>query len=234
MEETSEISESIFNRRVIIIFLIMFTEVLGFSMILPVLPFLGLSLGLSYLQIGLIASIFSICQLVSAPIAGKLSDRFGRKPILIVTQLSTLVGFLLLGFAFTVVILIAARVVDGLLGSNMVVSQAYISDITSEENRTKVYNYSSAVFGAGLIFGPFIGGILSIFNYSIPMFFAAGISLASLIFILFFLPESLSEKKSEFKISVHDIFPIKETKHFLKDSKVRGILLAFFLKDFRV
>ena len=110
------------DKKILIIFMIMFTEILGFSIVMPVIPFLGLSLGLNSFQIGLVLNIFSVCQLFASPITGKVSDRFGRKPILIFSQLSTLLGFLLLGMSINVWILIAARLVNGLLGSNMTVS----------------------------------------------------------------------------------------------------------------
>jgi DHA1 family tetracycline resistance protein-like MFS transporter len=218
-----------FNRHLIIIFIIMFTEVLGHSMLIPVIPFLGLSLGLNAFEVGLILSVFSFSQLIASPVTGKLSDRFGRKPILIVSQTSTLIGFLLLGFANSVWLLVAARLVDGLLGSNMTVCQAYISDVTSPQDRTKIYGYSSAVSGAGLIFGPVIGGTLAAINYSIPMLFAASISLISIILVILFLPESLSLKKKEIKLKFNDIVPINEAKHFFKDSIVRKVLLLFFI-----
>ena len=174
-------------------------------------------LGFSPLTIGLLLSVSTFVSALHHISFGVLSDRYGRKPLLILTQISTLIGFLLLGFAFTVWILIAARVVDGLLGSNLTVTHSYISDVTSGKNKTKAFGYSSAVFGAGLIFGPLIGGLLSIFNYSFPMFLAAGISLVSILLVLGFLPESISEKKRGFKISFNDIIPIEETKHFFKD-----------------
>lgn len=220
------------NSHLIIIFIIMFTEVLGFSIVMPVLPFLGLSLGLNAFEVGLIISIFSFSQLIASPVTGKLSDRFGRKPILIVSQTSTLIGFLLLGFANSVWLLVAARLVDGLIGSNMTVSQAYISDVTSPQDRTKIYGYSSAVFGAGLIFGPIIGGTLAAINYSIPMLFAASISLISILLVIIFLPESLSLKKEGIKLKFNDIIPINEAKRFFKDSIVRKVLLLFFIYNF--
>ena len=210
----------------------MFTEVLGFSMVLPIIPFLGLSLGLNAFQVGLIMSVFSFSQLFASPVTGKLSDRFGRKPILLISQTSTLIGFLLLGIANSVWLLVAARLIDGLIGSNMTVSQAYISDVTSPQDRTKIYGYSSAVFGAGLIFGPLIGGTLSTINYSIPMFFAAGISLISIILVILFLPESLSLKKENSKIKFNDIIPFDDAKRFFKDSNVRNVLLLFFIYSF--
>lgn len=229
MSETSEISKEKLDKRILIIFLIMFTEVLGFSMVAPVIPFLALSLGLNVLQIGLILSIFSLCQFFASPVTGKLSDRYGRKPLLIVSQISTFIGFILLGLANEVWILILARLVDGLLGSNMTVSQAYISDVTEPENRTKVYGYSSAVFGAGLIFGPLIGGTLSTISYSTPMFFAAGVCLVSILLVVIFLPESLTVKEEKVRITFNDIFPIDDAKRFFKDSKIRKLLIIFLI-----
>jgi len=218
-----------FDKRLLIIFMIQFTEVLGFSSVMPIIPFLGLSLGLNAFQVGLILSIFSICQLFASPITGKLSDRFGRKPLLLFSQTSTVIGFFLLGIANNVWILVAARLVDGLLGSNMTVSQAYISDVTNPKYRTKTYGYSSAIFGAGLVFGPVIGGILSTINYSVPMFFAAGVSLLSILLVVIFLPESLATKENKINFKFGDIIPIKETKLFLKSAKIRGILIVFFI-----
>ena len=210
----------------------MFTETLGFSIVLPVLPHLGLSLGLNFFQIGLISSIFSFCQLFASPITGKLSDRFGRKPILIFSQSSTFLGFFLLGMTDTVWILILARLVDGLLGSNMTVTQAYLSDVTDPKDRTKTYGYSSAVFGAALIFGPVIGGTLSGINYSIPMFLAAGISLISIILVVLFLQESVTSKKEKFNLKFEEIIPIKEAKRFFRSVNIRGLLIMFFIYNF--
>ena len=222
-------SDEKLDKRLLIIFLIQFTEVLGFSSVMPIIPFLGLSLGLNPFHVGLILSIFSICQLFASPITGKLSDKFGRKPLLLFSQTSTLIGFFLLGIANTVWILILARLVDGLLGSNMTVAQAYISDVTNPKYRTKTFGYSSAVFGAGLIFGPVIGGLLSTINYSVPMFFAAGVSLLSIIMVLVFLPESLNKKETKLDFKFGDIIPIKEAKKFFKSAKIRGLLIVFFI-----
>ncbi len=212
--------------------MIQFTEVLGFSSVMPLIPFLGLSLGLNALEIGLILSIFSICQLVASPITGKLSDRYGRKPLLIFSQISTFIGFILLGLANNVWILIAARLVDGLLGSNMTVAQAYISDVTNPKYRTKTFGYSSAVFGAGLIFGPAIGGLLLTINFSAPFFFAAGICLLSIILVIIFLPESLKKREDKLKLKLIEILPIKETRYYFKSAMIRGIIIVIFLYNF--
>jgi DHA1 family tetracycline resistance protein-like MFS transporter len=225
----AEADDFVLDKRLYVIFLIIFTEVLGFSIVLPLIPFLGLSLGLTPIQIGLIASVFSVCQLFASPITGKLSDRFGRKPLFILSQISTFAGFLLLGFATTAILLILSRLIDGLLGSNMTVSQAYISDITEPQHRTRVYGYSSGVFGAGLIFGPVIGGVLSRINYSVPMFFAAAITLISIVLVVLFLSETITEKPDKLSLSFNDILPVNDAIRFVKTPQVRNSLLMFFI-----
>ena len=227
--KNNETNDYVFDKRLYVIFLIIFTEILGFSIVLPLIPFIGLSFGLTPIEIGLIASVFSICQLFASPITGKLSDRFGRKPLFILSQLSTFAGFLLLGFATTAILLVVSRLIDGLLGSNMTVSQAYISDITEPRHRTRVYGYSSGVFGAGLIFGPVIGGVLSRISYSIPMFFAASIALVSVVLVVFFLPETLTKKPDMLSLGFNDVLPITDTISFAKNPQVRNSLLMFFI-----
>lgn len=227
--KTKKADDFVFDKRLYVVFLIMFTEVMGFSSVLPLIPFLGLELGLTYVQIGLITSVFSICQLFASPITGKLSDHFGRKPMFVLSQLSTFAGFMCLGFANTAVLLIIARLIDGLLGSNMTVSQAYISDITEPKHRTRVYGYSSGVFGAALIFGPVIGGVLSTINFAVPMFFAAGITLISLVLVVFFLPETITKKTEKISLKFDDVIPINEVKKFAKTPKVRNYLSMFFI-----
>ena len=227
--EAHKADDFAFDKRLYVIFLIIFTEVLGFSMVLPLVPYLGLSLGLTPVEIGLIASVFSFCQLFASPITGKLSDRFGRKPLFILSQLSTLAGFLLLGFATTAILLIASRLIDGLLGSNMTVSQAYISDVTEPKHRTRVYGYSSGVFGAGLIFGPFIGGVLSRIDYSFPMFFAAAVTLVSIVLVVLFLPESITKKPDKLSLGFNDVIPVNDAKRFLKTPHIRNNILMFFI-----
>ena len=218
----------VFDKRLYVIFLIIFTEILGFSMVLPLIPALGSEIGLTPVEIGLIVSVFSLSQLFASPVTGKLSDRFGRKPLLVLSQISTLAGFLLLGFATTAILLLAARLIDGLLGSNMTVSHAYISDITEPKHRTRVFGYTSGVFGAGLIFGPVIGGVLYEISASFPMFLAAGISLVSVILVVLFLPETVTHKPNKLSLG-WDIIPIKDTIRFMKTPKVRNSLNMFFM-----
>jgi DHA1 family tetracycline resistance protein-like MFS transporter len=111
----------------------------------------------------------------------------------------------------------------------MTVSQAYVSDITEPKHRTRVFGYSSGVFGAGLIFGPFIGGVLSTINYSVPMFFAAAITLISIVLVILFLPETIPKKTGKISLRFNDIIPIDDVRHFVRTHHIRNSLLMFFI-----
>jgi DHA1 family tetracycline resistance protein-like MFS transporter len=183
------------TKEYITIFLIMITEVMGFSLILPYLPLYVQELGASPLTIGLILTSFSICQFISAPIMGRLSDHYGRKPMMIFSQFSTFLGFVILGAAKTVPIVILSRVVDGILGSNMPIAQAYLSDLSSKKDRSKIFGLSGAAFGFGFLVGPAIGGFLSKYGFHIPAYCAAGLSLVTILITTFFLKETIKRKK---------------------------------------
>jgi len=214
------------KREYITIFIIQVTEVLGFSLILPFLPFFAEDLGASPFVIGLILSSFSLFQFISAPIMGRLSDFYGRKPLLILSQLSTFISFLILGFASSLWMIFLSRIIDGLLGSNFAIAQAYLSDLSSEEDRSKVFGLSGAAFGFGFLIGPAIGGFLSRFGYSMPAFLAAGVSLTTILTTFIFLPETVKKKedvKFDFKI-----FNISDFKKYFSNPKISIELGQFF------
>ncbi len=215
-----------FRKEYFTIFIIQVTEVLGFSLILPFLPFYAQDLGASPLMVGLILTSFSFFQLISAPIMGSLSDSYGRKPLLIISQLSTFIGFLILGFANSLWMLFLSRIVDGLLGSNFTIAQAYLSDISSKKNRSKVFGLSGAAFGFGFLIGPAIGGFLSKYSYGLPAFVAAGVSLLTIILTFFFLDETVVRKKN-FKLSMK-IFHLDDFRKFFHNKKLSLNLWQFF------
>ena len=199
--------------RLINIFIVVFVDLLGFSLILPLLPYYAEKFGATPAVIGLLTASYAAASLVGAPLMGRLSDRFGRRLILLLSVAGTFVGFLLLAFAepighslaslaastainvFVLGVLFLSRSVDGLTGGNITVAQAYISDITDEKNRAKGLGLIGAAFGLGFIIGPAVGGLLSKFGYSVPALVAAGLSFLNLISIFFFLPESLTEER---------------------------------------
>lgn len=181
------------NKPLFAIFLIVFIDLLGFGLILPLLPYYAETYGASDLVIGLLVASYAAAQLVGAPLLGRFSDRWGRRPVLLISLAGTLVGFLLLGFAKTLFVLFFARILDGLTGGNISVAQAYITDVTDESNRAKGLGMIGAAFGLGFIIGPAAGGLLSQFGFAVPALAAAGLVTVNLMMVALWLPESLSE-----------------------------------------
>ncbi|MEN3203782.1 MAG: MFS transporter [Atribacterota bacterium] len=172
--------------------LFVFVDVLGFSLIVPLLPFYAAAFGATAEVVGLILGANALAQLVGTPIIGRLSDRFGRKPLLLLSLVSTAVGFLLLGLARSLRMIFLSRIVDGLFGGNISLAQAYVSDVTQDKERAQGFGLLGAAFGLGFIVGPFLGGVLSFGeNYARPALWAAGLSLFNLIGVFLWLPESL-------------------------------------------
>lgn len=214
------------DKRLLIILIIQITEVLGFSLVLPFLPFYAEDLGATPFVVGLIIASFSIFQFISAPIMGKLSDFYGRKPLLLFSQASTCLGFLILAFSNSLWMIFLSRIVDGLLGSNFSIAQAYLSDISTKKDRSKVFGISGVAFGIGFLIGPAIGGFLSRYGYSIPSFMAAGICLITMTTTLIFLPETVKRKK-EFKLKIK-ILDISSFKKYFSETRVSSKLGQFF------
>ena len=179
------------------IFLVVFVDLLGFSLILPLLPYYADSFGASSLVVGLLVSSYAAAQLVGAPLLGRLSDRYGRRPILLVSVLGTFIGFVMLAVGGSLWVLFASRILDGLTGGNLTVAQAYIADSTDSRNRAQGFGLLGAAFGLGFILGPVTGGFLSQWGYAVPALAAAGLSLLNLALITFWLPESLSAERRE-------------------------------------
>ncbi|MBW6474107.1 MAG: MFS transporter [Anaerolineaceae bacterium] len=195
------------KKRLFSIFLVVFIDLLGFSIILPLLPFYAETFGASATLVGLLVAIYAAGQMISAPLLGRLSDRYGRRPFLIVSILGGAISFFILGFASNLTMLFIARLVAGLTAGNISVAQAYITDITDAKNRSRGLGLIGAAFGLGFIIGPALGGILSQWGYSIPAFLAAGIATINLIVVIAWLPESLTEERKK-EISLQKKPPI--------------------------
>jgi DHA1 family tetracycline resistance protein-like MFS transporter len=181
-------------RRILPVFVIVIIDLLGLTIIIPLMPLYAASFGASAFLIGLLGATYPVMQFIGAPFLGRLSDRFGRRPILIVSQIGTLTGFLILGFANGLWLLFLARAVDGISGANISTAQAVISDVTTAKNRTQGLGLLGAAFGLGFIIGPviaFASLALSGNNYHVPALVAAGFSLASVLLTYFLLDETL-------------------------------------------
>jgi DHA1 family tetracycline resistance protein-like MFS transporter len=178
-----------------ILFVYVVVELLGFSLILPLLPYFARQFSASPIVIGLLGSSNALAQVIGAPIIGRLSDRWGRRPLLLVGTAASFAGFVMLALARSLPLLFAGRVLDGLLGGNLALAQAYITDVTDEKSRAKSLGIIGAAFGIGFIIGPAAGGLLSRWGTWIPAAAAAGLSLLNFIWVLAALPESLTAER---------------------------------------
>jgi MFS transporter, DHA1 family, tetracycline resistance protein len=185
------------SRPLITIFLIVFIDLLGFGLILPLLPFIAERYHATPQMIGLLAATYSFFQFVSAPILGRLSDKYGRKKLLIISQFGTFVGFIILGFSTTLAMLFLSRIIDGITGGNISIAQAYIADTTDKKNRAQGMGLIGAAFGLGFVIGPVLGGYLFRYGFSVPAFFAAAISMLTMILTAIFLKESVSKENQQ-------------------------------------
>lgn len=174
-----------------VIFLTVFIDLVGFGIVIPVLPLYAERFGASPLTIGCLLGVYSLMQCIFAPVLGRLSDRIGRRPVLLVSIIGTSLGFLLMGFAQTLWLLFLARIIDGITGGNISTAQAYIADVTPPEQRSRGMGLIGAAFGLGFIFGPAIGGLMSRISLAAPFVFAAALAAANAVAISVLLPESL-------------------------------------------
>jgi DHA1 family tetracycline resistance protein-like MFS transporter len=179
------------SRPLLVIFLTIFVNLVGFGIIIPLLPFYAETFGASPLVIGLLFASFSLSQLIASPLLGELSDRWGRRPVLILSLIGTAISFAMLAIAQSLQMLFAARIVDGLSGGNITTARAYIADITAEEDRPRAYGFLGAAFGLGFIIGPALGGAFSTISYTAPIWAAAVITLAATALAWVWLPETV-------------------------------------------
>ncbi|PTY76658.1 tetracycline resistance MFS efflux pump [Heyndrickxia sporothermodurans] len=194
-----------------ILFLIMFLVMVGFGIIIPVIPFYAEKIGANPTELGLLMGVYSLMQLISAPIWGRISDRIGRKPVMMIGIFGLAVSFFLMALSSQLWMLFVARIIGGLLSSaNMPTTMAYVADITSEEDRGKGMGIIGAATGLGFIFGPAIGGLFSKSSLQTPFFIAGFSSLLTLLLVLIVLKESLPKEKrgyhAERKVSMWEPF----------------------------
>jgi DHA1 family tetracycline resistance protein-like MFS transporter len=193
------------------IFLIILVDFLGFGLIIPLLPFYIPDYQHNPLKVTFLFSIYSICQFIGAPILGALSDRFGRRPILIISQIGSAGGYVLLGVAsvghwdphMRLMLVYLSRIIDGFTGGNVSTAQAYISDVTTPQNRAKGMGLIGAAFGIGFCLGPFLGGVLGGINVSWPAYAAAIFAMLAAIQTYLKLPESRVHKPTDSKLWLH-------------------------------
>ena len=189
-------NSKLFSKRspLLVIFITVFIDLVGFGIVIPVLPYYaeGTRFGATPRGVGLLFASYSVMQFIFSPVLGRLSDKYGRRPVLLISLLGTSLGFFVMGFATTLWMLFLGRIIDGISGGNISTAQAYIADVTTPENRAKGMGLIGAAFGLGFVFGPAIGGIMSRWGVHVPFMFAGALAFANAVLLYFTLPETVT------------------------------------------
>jgi len=217
------------DRRLSLILITMFLDVLGVGIIIPVAPFYAQAYGASALDVGLLFTFYSAAQFLATPVLGGLSDRYGRRSILLVSLIGEVVGYLLMGFANSLAALYVARLVTGATAGNIGAAQAYLADITPREQRTRTFGLAGAAFGAGFLFGPAFGGALSLIDLRLTAFAAAGLIALNVIFVALMLPESLPAERRSTAPLRSQLNPLGIMLQLVERPILRAPLLVVFL-----
>lgn len=210
----------------LLILLTVFIDIIGIGIVIPTLPFYVARFNDSPMIITSLFAVYALCSFFSAPVIGALSDRVGRRPMLIVSIFSTAVGWFVFAAAPNILFLFIGRIIDGVMAGNFPVAQSYLSDISrSDKERTTNLGLIGAVFGIALIFGPFLGGVLSQFGHAVPFWFVGMLALFNTILAIFILPETHKGSRGS-AISINPFTPLVSA---LKDTHIRSNYIAWFL-----
>jgi DHA1 family tetracycline resistance protein-like MFS transporter len=215
--------------RLTILFLTVFVDLVGFGIVLPLLPFYADRFGASGLMVGMLVSVYSLAQLFTAPVWGRLSDRFGRRPILVVGLLGSALSYLVFAYARSLPVLFASRILAGMGGATVPVAQAYIADITPRGRRAGNMGLIGAAFGLGFVFGPAIGGILAPISLEAPGLAAAALCLTNGLLAFFLLPESLTESEREEIATSREGMQTSDLRRALASGELARLLALHFI-----
>jgi MFS family permease len=221
------------------IFLIVLVDVLGFTIVIPLLPLYAETFGASPLVATTIFACYAACSLVSTPVIGSLSDRYGRKPLLLISQAGTCAGFLMLGFAGSLWMVFAGRILDGITAGNLATAQAYISDHTKPEDRAKAFGIIGVAFGIGFLFGPWLGGELGDYGVrtigDVPFLVSAGLSALSMVCTATLLPRERPPEHGEGQPAAlpggkrPSAFDVAVYREYFRRPRLGNLYLQFFL-----
>lgn len=222
------------NKQFLFILFTGFLSVLGIGLIIPVMPFIvgkyvdPTKLNQIAWYVGLLTSLYSFCQFFAAPVLGALSDKYGRRPILLLCLLGSAIGYLMFGIGGSLTVLFIGRTIDGLTGGDISTVMAYIADVTKPQERGKYFGVVGATVGLGFILGPSIGGLVSKISLSAPLYLAAGLTLLNMVYGYFVLPESLSKDKRTANFSLHHLNPFTQMQYILKNDLFKQLMFIGF------
>ncbi|KGP80696.1 MULTISPECIES: MFS transporter [unclassified Paenibacillus] len=206
---------------------------IGFSIIAPVVPFLVQpyisSPGEQAIVVTLLTSVYAFCVFFASPVLGALSDKYGRRPLLLICLLGSAIGYLIFGIGGALWVLFAGRIIEGITGGSIGTIFAYFADIIPPEQRTKYFGWVSAVVGVGTVIGPTVGGLLAKIDYAAPMYFGAVITLVNVIYGFFFMPESLDKKNRLKEITFARLNPFIQLANLLSMKNLNRLLISAFL-----
>lgn len=210
------------------IFITAFVDLLGYGMVVPLLPFYVERQQAGAVVAGTLGSLYALMQFISNPILGAWSDRYGRRPVLLVCLCGTMVAYILLGFANSLAMIFMAIILDGITGGNLATAQAYIADITEPSQRARGLGWVGVAIGLGLMMGPVFGGLLSYLDLRLPAFAAALIALCNITFGFFVLKESRPVSYRTSRISLHTFNPLKQLVDSFRLIHIRAWLIVLF------
>lgn len=206
---------------------------IGFSIITPVVPFLVQSytsnVGEQAIVVTLLTSVYAVCVFLAAPGLGALSDKYGRRPLLLVCLLGSAIGYLIFVIGGALWVLFVGRIIEGITGGSISTIFAYFADIIPREQRTKYFGWISAVVGVGTIIGPTLGGLLVKFGYSVPMYFGAIVTLVNVVYGFLYMPESLNKNNRLKEITFVRLNPFTQLADILSMKNLKRLLVSAFL-----
>lgn len=206
---------------------------IGFSIITPVVPFLVqpyiTNPSNQAIVIASLTSVYAFCVFFSSPVLGALSDKYGRRPLLLICLLGSAIGYLVFGIGGALWVLFFGRIIEGITGGSISTIFAYFADITPKEQRTKYFGWVSAIAGVGCAIGPALGGLLAKFGYSVPMYFGAIITLLNFVYGILYMPESLDKNNRLQDITVARLNPFAQLIHVFSIESLKFLLVSAFL-----